>query len=1015
MLKKCCTNFLLVFFIASFFAILPLSNSPVHADNDIKVYKMLDVPYLHQIEDTPSHSSGAKLSYNSCMPVSSVMITAFYNRIPLDAINLAIYKEYSIAGFTFTETSRAEALGSSITADWKGAHGFIVNSDGYGNKNWARAYFRKHGLKTYDMDNPTIDLIVQHLKEGRPVLMGTKLTRSGHIVAVRGFGEYNGKTVLIANDPFRDYYTPSQLLKNNTESKESYFLFENLQDITHATAVEKWVEGDSLQALYSIQCREKPSRESQVLFTVEAESVGKVEKSLSNVFSSLWVVNSKDKITWWYVNWGNGKKGWMAMYDKEYLLHKTNPSSAKPDPEPAPPGGNITCTFRIIDENDQPIPGVKISGKDGLSKDFSGLTDNHGKLIVESKKSDNLWSVSIYKSQYESVEDFFVVQKDVQKTFVLHYTRDGKIEIVAQADYKDIHVNAELYFVDTDDDQEEIFIESFLTPKTYENMKYGYYKVVFTDDQTFIDDELYVLHTPTNKTINRSLTSTNPNQRFIAKYKKVERGTISIHLSSGTETLYANVSLVNEVGVIKKVNSGKDIIVPVGKYKVLWPEIDGYELLGSESSEWQELRSSKCIKFQSLYKKVYKDKGTLHIVATLDGKPWSGGVEYAIIGPSSSKEQRVPRDVPGLNPGSYSISVKGRTGPRRKVDGFTQFPNLEIVPTNVFIVANAEATLTLRFYYPKEENNAGVVTVTSNINDAPFKIEGPGFSARSETPWSLSNASPGNWKITWLSKDGHQTPSPETQTLSANGSISFYGKYGNSDGGGGNDDEEPNKRISVRLIIHEGSFDGKVLSGVNLQGKDGQGNSFSGISDTNGVVLINGYSSGNDWQFSLTKNGYKSTSWTQSITKSSSLKAYITRSSGSGGGDDGGDKDTRVTLRLYVHENSEQGSVIPGVIVSGTDGKGQDFVGQTNDNGYCTITGYASGNDWTFMMTHTDYKAVSWSQPIKENCRRDAFFSEKYGLHSLSIWNPSLFHIQKAKLGLFSYFVNVFNHLSWWR
>ncbi|RSN71657.1 CARDB domain-containing protein [Candidatus Methanodesulfokora washburnensis] len=82
----------------------------------------------------------------------------------------------------------------------------------------------------------------------------------------------------------------------------------------------------------------------------------------------------------------------------------------------------------------------------------------------------------------------------------------------------------------------------------------------------------------------------------------------------------------------------------------------------------------------------------------------------------------------------------------------------------------------------------------------------------------------------------------------------------------------------------------------------------------------------------------------------------------------------KVTLTLYVHEESKDGPLLSGVRVAGYDGAGKSF-DQTTDGGYVVIEG--TPGKWHFTISKEGYKDVIWDQYITEACTKHAYFTEK--------------------------------------
>jgi hypothetical protein len=71
----------------------------------------------------------------------------------------------------------------------------------------------------------------------------------------------------------------------------------------------------------------------------------------------------------------------------------------------------------------------------------------------------------------------------------------------------------------------------------------------------------------------------------------------------------------------------------------------------------------------------------------------------------------------------------------------------------------------------------GTITVTTNLTAATFTVNGPANYAGGGTSATFSNAPVGTYTITFGAIPGYTTPVPQTQTVSAGGTIGFVGNY----------------------------------------------------------------------------------------------------------------------------------------------------------------------------------------------------------------------------------------------
>jgi hypothetical protein len=134
------------------------------------------------------------------------------------------------------------------------------------------------------------------------------------------------------------------------------------------------------------------------------------------------------------------------------------------------------------------------------------------------------------------------------------------------------------------------------------------------------------------------------------------------------------------------------------------------------------------------------------------------------------------------------------------------------------------------------------------------------------------------------------------------------------------------------------------------------------------------------WQFSASKSGYQTNSWSQSTTETCTRHAFLTKED--------------VTLTMYVHEGSASGPVLSGVRVTGQDGAGTSFDETTGTSGYVTITG--TPGSWQFKISKSGYEPVEWDQDITTTCERHAYFSEEVYYDSQAAVNYAINYAYKA-------------------
>ncbi len=86
-------------------------------------------------------------------------------------------------------------------------------------------------------------------------------------------------------------------------------------------------------------------------------------------------------------------------------------------------------------------------------------------------------------------------------------------------------------------------------------------------------------------------------------------------------------------------------------------------------------------------------------------------------------------------------------------------------------------------------------------------------------------------------------------------------------------------QVAQNVYVYDNSFNGTVLSDVQVTGQDADGNSIEGITDENGVVVL--YGQPGTWHFVFTKEGYDPLDLDYDVTETGEGAVYLQRSSSS--------------------------------------------------------------------------------------------------------------------------------------
>jgi hypothetical protein len=163
----------------------------------------LDIPYVHQLYDTPDWFNGN----SACAPTQAIMLLAYYHVLPPWNItcswptqHVTAWGNYVADKYHFREQAFAGAA-----EDPNG----VVGYGGYGYM-WASGspythmadYYRVHGLAATQLDNVDYSVALGEVAAGYPFSMCVLLTSAGHLVLAHGLGAKQGTFVF--NDPYGD-------------------------------------------------------------------------------------------------------------------------------------------------------------------------------------------------------------------------------------------------------------------------------------------------------------------------------------------------------------------------------------------------------------------------------------------------------------------------------------------------------------------------------------------------------------------------------------------------------------------------------------------------------------------------------------------------------------------------------------------------------------------------------------------------------------------------------------------
>ncbi len=165
------------------------------------------------------------------------------------------------------------------------------------------------------------------------------------------------------------------------------------------------------------------------------------------------------------------------------------------------------------------------------------------------------------------------------------------------------------------------------------------------------------------------------------------------------------------------------------------------------------------------------------------------------------------------------------------------------------------------------------------------------------------------------------------------------------------------EQVSQTVYVYDGDFNGTLLSGVQVTGQDATGNSFEGITDSNGAAII--YGQPGTWQFTFTKEGYDPLNLNYDVTQAGEGAVYLQRAIQS---QDQSQTQAQaqdqtaqtVDQTIYVYDGDFNGTLLSDVQVYGRDAAGNSFEGITDSNGAVVLSGQPGTWQFTFMKEGYD-------------------------------------------------------------
>ncbi len=168
----------------------------------------IDVPYVHQVYDTPDWHNG----HWSCAPTTAIMAIAYYRKLPYWDCwcsypygHTSHFGNYICAQYNYREvTYDLVAQDAGGNNAW-GGYGYMWYN-GYSPYSRMYNYLTYHNLNSWIDDTPTWEETQAEVSAGWPYAMCVGLTSAGHLVLA--VGQVLNWHTLIFNDPYGNKNTP---------------------------------------------------------------------------------------------------------------------------------------------------------------------------------------------------------------------------------------------------------------------------------------------------------------------------------------------------------------------------------------------------------------------------------------------------------------------------------------------------------------------------------------------------------------------------------------------------------------------------------------------------------------------------------------------------------------------------------------------------------------------------------------------------------------------------------------
>ncbi len=176
------------------------SSAVTFAQETPAVGTYLDVPYIHQVYDTPG-----TYGYSSCAPTTAAMVMAYYGLLPKwpyvsGAGNTNNYGAYVHERYYYNDSYfNLSYTNSSSTYTCYGGMGYMWTGGSPNSR--MKNYYSLHGISGNQKWNVSWSTVAAELDKEQPYSICNYLSGSGHLIVGLGRTD-NGQRTVYANDPY---------------------------------------------------------------------------------------------------------------------------------------------------------------------------------------------------------------------------------------------------------------------------------------------------------------------------------------------------------------------------------------------------------------------------------------------------------------------------------------------------------------------------------------------------------------------------------------------------------------------------------------------------------------------------------------------------------------------------------------------------------------------------------------------------------------------------------------------